>query len=178
MKSLQTIQKTFRVFQTLTKVAMILTFVGAGLIFLGLICGIILSSTGSVISGGMETLYQLTTSSSFYEMIGTLLVEMVLTLTDAILLTYAFRYFSAEQADGTPFTERGAEQMKHLGLLFIILPPVAAILVGGLCGILGFQQNVVIDLSNGTSLIIGILLILISLIIRYGADLEERNNAC
>ena len=85
---------------------------------------------------------------------------------------------TGKQADGTPFTKRGAEQMKHLGLLFIILPPVAAILVGGLCGILGFQQNVVIDLSNGTSLIIGILLILISLIIRYVADLEERNNAC
>ena len=39
MKSLQTIQKTFRVFQILTKIAMILSFVWAGLALLGMLCG-------------------------------------------------------------------------------------------------------------------------------------------
>ena len=42
MKSLQTIQKTFRVFQVLTKIAMILSFVWAGFAALGLLCGIVM----------------------------------------------------------------------------------------------------------------------------------------
>lgn len=41
MKSLQTIQKTFRIFQTLTKVMMVLSFVWAGLAALGLLCGVV-----------------------------------------------------------------------------------------------------------------------------------------
>ena len=35
---------------------MILCFVGSGLLLLGLICGIVISSAGAVVSGGVETL--------------------------------------------------------------------------------------------------------------------------
>lgn len=46
MKSLQTIQKTFRIFQILTKIAMILSFVWAGLTILGLLCSMVWYSGG------------------------------------------------------------------------------------------------------------------------------------
>ena len=39
MKSLQTIQKTFKVFKTLSKIGMIASFVWAGLTVIGLLCG-------------------------------------------------------------------------------------------------------------------------------------------
>lgn len=178
MKTLQNIQKTCKVFQTLTKIAMILCFVGSGLLLLGLICGIVITSTGAVVSGGVETLYKLTSSASFSEMVGTLLVEFVLTLTDALLFFHAWKYFSAEQADGTPFSHRGAELMKRLGILLIVLPAVAAILVGVLYGIFDLTQIEAADVGNGTSVILGILLILVSVILHYGAELEmEKNSA-
>ena len=177
MKSLQTIQKTFRVFEILTRVAMILGFVGAGLLLLGLICGIVLSSTGAVIPGNMETLYKLTASASFLEMVGTLLVEFILTLTDAILMLHAHRYFSREQADGTPFTGHGADQIRRLGVLMIVLPAVAAILAGVMYGVFGLTQIDTADFGNGTSAAMGIMLILGSLIIRYGAELEANKDA-
>ena len=41
MKSLQTIQKTIGVFQVLTKIAMILSFVWAGLALLGMLFGVV-----------------------------------------------------------------------------------------------------------------------------------------
>ena len=176
MKSLQTIQKTCKVFQTLTKIAMILCFVGSGLLLLGLICGIVISSTGAVVSGGVETLFKLTASASFYEMIGTLLAEFVLTLTDALLFLHAYRYFSAEQADGTPFSQKGADLMKRLGILLIILPAVATILVGILHGIFDLTQIEAADVGNGTSVMMGIMLILVSLILRYGAELTEEKD--
>ena len=173
MKSLQTIQKTCKVFQTLTKIAMILCFVGSGLLLLGLICGIVIFSTGAVIAGNMETLYRLTSSASFFEMVGSLLAEIVVTLTDALLFFHAWKYFSAEQADGTPFSHRGADMMKRLGILLIVLPAVAAILVGVLHGIFDLSQIETADVGNGTSVMMGIMLILVSLILRYGAELTE-----
>ena len=60
MKSLQTIQKTFRVFQTLTKVFMVLSFVWAGLSALGLLCGIVWYNGGSVMGADQGMLLALT----------------------------------------------------------------------------------------------------------------------
>ena len=177
MKSLQTIQKTCKVFQTLTKIFMILCFVGSGLLLLGLICGIVISSTGAVIAGNMETLYRLTSSASFFEMVGSLLAEFVLTLTDALLFFHAWKYFSAEQADGTPFSHRGADLMKRLGILLIVLPAVTSVMVGVLHGIFNLTQIEAADVGNGTSVMMGIMLILVSVILHYGAELEENRDA-
>ena len=173
MKSLQTIQKTCKVFQTLTKIAMILCFVGSGLLLLGLICGIVISSTGAVITGNMKTLYRLTSSASFFEMVGSLLAEFVLTLTDALLFFHGWKYFSAEQVDGTPFSRRGADLMKRMGIMLIVLPAVATILVGVLHGIFDMPQIEVADVGNRISVMMGIMLILVSVILRYGAELEK-----
>jgi len=177
MKSLQTIQKTCKVFQTLTKIAMILCFIGSGLLLLGLICGIVISSTGAVIAGNMETLYRLTSSASFFEMVGSLLAEFVVTLTDALLFFHAWKYFSAEQADGTPFSRRGADMMKRLGILLIVLPAVSAILAWGICTIFSVPQVKAPDLGSEASIVLGIMLILVSVILHYGAELEENRDA-
>ena len=109
MKSLQTIQKTFRVFQTLSKIAMVLSFVWAGLAALGLLCGVVWYSGGNVFGAKQDLLFSLTVTGGLTEIIGVLLVDMILALTDGTLLVFALRYFKLEQADGTPFTWYGAE---------------------------------------------------------------------
>ena len=177
MKSLQIIQKTFRVFQTLSKIAMVLSFVWAGLAALGLLCGVLWYSGGNVFGVNQELLYSLTVTGGLTEMIGVLLVDMILALTDGILLVFALRYFSAEQADGTPFSHSGADLMKRLGILLIVLPAVATILVGVLHGIFDMVQIEAADVGNGTSVMMGIMLILVSLILRYGAEMEENRDA-
>ena len=177
MKSLQTIQKTFRVFQTLSKIAMVLSFVWAGLAALGLLCGIVWYSGGNVFGANQELLLTMTVTSGLTEMIGVLLVDFILALTDGILLVFALRYFKAEQADGTPFSHSGADLMKRLGILLIVLPAVATILVGILHGIFDMVQIEAADVGNGTSVMMGIMLILVSLILRYGAEMEENRDA-
>ena len=47
MKTLQTIQKTFQVFQILTKIAMIFSYVWAGLATLGLLCALVWYGSGT-----------------------------------------------------------------------------------------------------------------------------------
>ena len=177
MKSLQIIQKTFRVFQTLSKIAMVLSFVWAGLAALGLLCGVLWYSGGNVFGVNQELLYSLTVTGGLTEMIGVLLVDFILALTDGILLVFALRYFKAEQADGTPFSHSGADLMKRLGILLIVLPAVATILVGVLHGIFDMPQIEAADVGNETSVMMGIMLILVSLILRYGAEMEENRDA-
>ena len=169
MKSLQTIQKTCKVFQTITKIAMILCFVGSGMLLLGLVCGIAISGTGTVIAGNMETLYRLTSSASFFEMVGTLLAEFVITLTDALLFTYTYKYFSQELKDGTPFTETGAIMVRKLGSKLIVMPIVATAIAATIYASFGLD---VAEINNGASTVMGIALILVSMIVRYRADLE------
>lgn len=175
MKSLQPIQKTFRVFQILTKIAMILSFIWAGLAALGLLCGIVWYNGGTVIGADQEMMYSLTVTGGLTEMICVLLVDTILALTDGTLLAFALRYFKAEQADGTPFTKRGADQILRLGIRTIVLPLAAAILSAIVCELFGSLQSVSRDWGNLNSLTMGIVLILASLIFRYGAELEEQH---
>ena len=174
MKSLETIQRTFRVFQILTKIAMILSFVWAGLALLGMLCGAVWYSGGTVVGIGKAQLYSLTKTGGLIQMIAVLLADAILALTDGTLLAFALAYFKAEQADGTPFAHRGADQIRRLGILTIVLPMVAAIVVAVIYAAFDLPQGSV-EWSNLTSVGIGIALILVSLIFRYGAELEARN---
>ena len=176
MKSLQTIQKTFRVFQILSKIAMILSFIWAGMAALGLLCAMVWLNSGTVFGADQELIYRMTVTGSLTEMIGVLLVDMILALTDGTLLAFALRYFKAEQADGTPFTLRGADQVLHLGIRTIVLPLVAAIVCAVVCQLMGVPQNAVRDWGNLNSLTTGLVLILTSVIFRYGAELEQKNS--
>lgn len=173
MRSLETIQKTFRVLQILTKIAMILSFVFAGLAALGTLCGVVWYNGGTVIGADRELMYTLTASGSLTKMIGILLADTIAALTDGILFAFAYRYFKSEQADGTPFTHRGAEQIKRLGIRTIVLPLVATILSAVVCAVFGLPQNDGNYWSNAPDLAMGIVLILAGIIFRYGADLEE-----
>jgi len=172
MKSLQIIQKTCRVFQILTKVAMILCFVCSGLLLLGLICGIVIFGTGATVAGNMEILYKLTSSESFLDMTGALLGELVLTLTNAILFTYAYKYLSQEVKDGTPFTDTGAVMVRKLGIKLIVMPIVAIVIAATIYAIFGIDAA---SIDNGASVVFGIGLILVSLILNCGAELEQKN---
>lgn len=177
MKTLEPIQKTFRVFQVLTKIAMILSFVWAGLAALGLLCAMVWYNGGVVIGANPEALLSLTVTSSLKQMMGVLLSELAFALADGTLLAFAFRYFRQEQAEGTPFTHNGAAQIKRLGIRTIVLPLVAAILSAVFYEVFGLSQSVKTDWDNLTSVSLGIVLILASLIFRYGAELEAARPA-
>lgn len=54
MKSLQTIQKTLRVFQILSKIAMIVSFAWAATAATGMLCGIVWHHGGIVVGAELE----------------------------------------------------------------------------------------------------------------------------
>lgn len=173
MKSLTAIQKTFKVFQVLAKIAAILSFVWAGLCALGLLCGAVWYSGGTVVGANQEALFSVTVTDSLIQMFGVLLADLVFALTDGTLFLFAFRYFKQEQTDGTPFTQHGADQIRRLGIRTIVMPLVAVILAAVFYQIFGVQDAG--SWNNLSSISMGIVLILASLVFRYGAELEGGN---
>ncbi|MDD5944339.1 MAG: hypothetical protein PUD43_01290 [Clostridia bacterium] len=174
MKSLETIQKAFRVFRILSKIAMIISFVSFGLALLGVICSIIWGNGGAVFGTGAELTLKLTETSAIGEMTGMLIADAVFALTDGILFLYAYMYFSMEQKDGTPFTKSGADFLRKLGIMTIVLPIIAGVVYVIVHEFIGTASAG--DYSNEASVTLGVVLIIVSLVLRYGADLEEQNN--
>lgn len=171
MKSLETIQKVFKVFKILSKIGMVLSFVIAGMALLGTVCSIIWQNGGVVANLRIEEVLSLTETAEWKRLPGELLSDAVLSLTDGILFLYAFLYFKAEQEEGTPFTHSGADRIKSLGIKTIVLPLVAVIISAVIYEIFGLTHSG--DWNNAFSIELGILLILSSFVFRYGADLES-----
>lgn len=174
MKSLNTIQKIFRVLGTLTKIGMIASFVWAGLTAMGLLCGAAWYG-GVTIGLSRELLLTLTAADGLGRMMGVLLSDLVCALADGVLLLVAHRYFKAEQEAGTPFTCGGAEQIKQLGILTIVLPLVAAILSALFYEVFDHSRAAMADWGEMGGVTLGIVLILASLIFRCGAELKDGN---
>ena len=68
---------------------------------------------------------------------------------------------------GTPFTNKGANEIKGLGIRLIILPLVAIGIISAICAT--FNAELPETMSNELSVSFGIALIIISIIFRYGA---------
>lgn len=176
MKSLEKIQNVFKVFQIIAKVAMILSFVWAGLASLGMLCGQVWYLGGTVVGADREFLQSLTATGDLSEMIDVLFTDAVFAVIDGVLLIYALRYFKAEQAAGTPFTVQGAEMIKRLGIRTVVMPIAASVLAAGVCEIIGVELSATQDWGNLSSLTVGVVLILVSLVFRHGAELEEKRS--
>ncbi|MGN0674662.1 MAG: hypothetical protein ACI4KG_02840 [Oscillospiraceae bacterium] len=171
METLSKIQKTVKVFKGLSLAAMILAFV-MGLLLL----------TGIGIWYGVNEAGVLDKSDfSFAELIGyneniaVIWCDFVLVITDGILFAYVHRYLKHELEDGTPFTERGATEIKKLGIRTIVLPIVAASICGIICGC--YKVAPPENISNETSIVFGIAFIIISMVFRYGAEISKNGEA-
>ena len=102
------------------------------------------------------------------------LLSVALLLTaEAILLGLTHGYLKSEQADGTPFTESGAERLKRLGIRFIYIP-IIAIAVSEAAAVWQGVRSIG-EACNFGSVMTGIALIFVSLVFRYGAELEKRD---
>ena len=73
MKTLESIQKTYKVFRTLAKIAMILSFIWAGTLLLGVLGGIVWQSGGNIVGVSAEYALKLTQTGAILQMIGVLL---------------------------------------------------------------------------------------------------------
>ncbi len=168
MSNLDKIQKGMRVLQTLSKIILIFAIVGLAMTSVG---AALLAS--DVLSPENRLLHFLLTAAEITrgQLIGTLLAAAASLLFGGIFTAFVYRYFTAELKEGTPFTNAGADRIKRLGIMQTVLAVVSAAITDGI-----YEK---IDLSDWNrfdgagSVTLGICLILIAAVVRYGAELEH-----
>ena len=169
--SLTAIQKCVRVFRVLVRVGLILSIAGAVFGLAALMLWIHWNNAPATGIPQLDQVMQLIDRGSYYHTLSTLIADVVGCAFGGALLWLFHRYLTHELADGTPFTFSGASELRRLGVVTIVLPLVS------LC--LQAIPYTVYDLSypnrmeNGTSVLLGVALILASLVFRYGAELTR-----
>lgn len=119
MNNLEKIQKTMKVFQTLTKIVMVSSFVA---IAFTLVAGSVSLMADKLPFGELlqRLLIEADRTIDNREIGIALLCESVVLIFGAIEAICVCRYFKLELSEGTPFTETGAKSITKLGILFIV----------------------------------------------------------
>ena len=169
MTNLEKIQKGMRVLQILSKIVLIFAIVG-----------VVLASIGATLVArdvaNMENQFlhfiSVTAEMSKGQIVGTLTATAVSLLFGGILTAFAYRYFAAELKEGTPFTNAGADRIKTIGIMEIVLSVISTGIIDVIYEKIGLTEWTRFDDAGGITL--GICLILLAMVVRYGAELEQK----
>lgn len=170
-KNLTIIQKCARVFRILVRVGLILSIVG--LVF-GAAAAVLWVRWNNMPDSGIDTLERLMAMvdrGSYYRTLATLIADTAACGISGLLLWFAHRYLTHELADGTPFTDSGATELRRLGVLTILLP-LASLIVRAI-PYAAFDVSVPGGMDNASSVVLGVVLIIASVVFRYGAELTQ-----
>ena len=172
MSNLEKIQKVMRVLQILSKIILILAIVGLVLTSVG---AILVAS--DVLNTENQFLHFLSAAAGITkgQLVGTLLAAATSLLFGGIFTAFVYRYFTAELKEGTPFTSAGADRIKQLGIMQIVLAVVSVAITDGIYEKIGLSEWNRFDDAGGITL--GICLILIAMVVRYGSELEHKKQS-
>lgn len=180
-------EKTLKVIQTIAKIAKVLStiFFVIGIVgFCLCVVGIIFLAVGfDSVQIGSVTVRSIIAKNA--EMSNTeLYMVMVSGLIEcavmAVLCKFTEIYCKHELSDGTPFTLSGSKELFRLGILRLAIPLAAQILLSIVLAILvhgSAEVNKVTVSSNGGSFGVGLVLLLLSLVFRFGAQKDAEAKA-
>ena len=165
MKSLKTIQTLAKIGKVISKIVYICCMIG----FIACAVGTVAIAIG----GNAITLNETTTSIG--TTVASLVAGLILCTGEYVVARMAYRYFDNELTAGTPFTFEGAKEMMHLGISVIWITVVSSILAQVAQAIISaIMKNVdALTLDCGVSVAMGVMLIVMSLFCRYGAELMK-----
>lgn len=177
--TLKTIQIISKIAKIISKIGFIFCVVGASLSF----CGIVAASFGTedIIHIGNVTIkgiFENNSGMSINNIYAGMVVACVMCVIGAILCKFSELYFKHELADGTPFTLKGAMEIRRLGILNIALSLGGVMLTSIIHGIMShFMSDIeALNLDTASTVDIGIIFIIMSLIFKYGAELISEKN--
>ncbi len=175
MNTLKTIQTLAKIGKVFSKIIFVCCIVG----FCGCIVGIVSLALGAETFklGGVtvHSMIENEAGMNLPTLYASMAVGLLFCAAEAVLCKFAEAYFKHELADGDPFTLRGAKELMRLGILTI------AILLGTgiVCSIgVAIADNVFpgidkLSIGEFSSVGLGIMMIVLSLFCRYGAELNE-----
>ena len=178
MNSLKTIQTLSKIGQIISKIVYICCMVG----FIACAVGIVAIAIGGNALVFDDTSLNDVLNSEAVSMgtaLAAVVVELILCAGEYVVSRMAYRYFDNELNAGTPFTFDGAKELMRLGIFVVGISIGSGVLAQIAHGIISaVMENVeALPLESGDNVAIGIMLIVISLFCRYGAELAANQSA-
>lgn len=169
MTNLEKIQKAMKVFQIIAKIVMVFSIVGA--VFTLISGSIVLMADKVPFAEFLQKIFVEAGAISSRQELGIkLLCDSMVLIFGTIEVICVCRYFKLELSEGTPFTEAGAKSITKLGILFIVVDILSAAFSSAMEKFAFISERI----DNGGGIGIGICLILLAMVVRYGAELEQR----
>ena len=172
MSNLEKIQKGMRVLRILSKIVLIFTIVGVALVSIG---ATLVAADVANMENRFLHFISVAAEMSKGQIVGTLTTTAVSLLFGGIFTAFVYRYFTAELKEGTPFTNAGADRIKRLGIMQIVLSVISTRIIAGIYEKIGLTEWNRFD--DAGSITFGIFLILLAMVVRYGAELEQKTKA-
>lgn len=168
-KNLKIVMGICRVLGILAKIGLIFCIIGA------VACAVGLSVL--VISNNIQPLendYLVNAGYDFNSALATCIVGIIACVGGIIVEKLCCNYFNMVRETGTPFTKESAESFRSLGIFVICVPIVLSIISAIVFAICKVSVKT-IDLSFESGIPSGIVMLLFSFVLGYGAELTEKN---
>jgi len=175
-KSLKSIQKIVKIGSILNKIAKVFCIIGI------ICCALVLLSTilivnGILVIGDLDVILGMLENTDFDY--GTMIATCIVGFIECVAALYVIhtgnKFYKSELEIGQPFDYEIANKLKTYGITTIVAPIVASLI--SLIALLGCQHHFGVsdkmDFSNEVEIGAGILLIIMSLILRYAAEQKE-----
>ena len=175
MKTLNNIQKLSKIGKVLSRIVFIFCIIG----FCGCAVGILSMAIGAptLKIGGvtLESILSIEAGVTTGTVYAAMAAGMILCAGEAVLAKFAEHYFKRELADGTPFDLGGAKELMRLGILAICIPIGTQIIAEIVCAMIEQTLHGVarLQFDHSSSVTLGVMFIILSLICRYGTELCE-----
>lgn len=170
MKSREIVQKFCKVAYIVSKVFMVLMFVCAGIMLATAVMMFAFSASELIkeVLNSSASAFELEFTPYDFGILS--IADGIILLAEGIVFMYAKRYFEHELEDGTPFTHRGADEIKALGIRLLAWPFGAMVVSSVICAIGGVNMENDMSLSVG----LGVALIFLSFVFHDGAEIKEK----
>lgn len=177
-KTLKTIQTFSKVGRIISKIIFILCIVFGAICLVAIGTSIAGLGAGELFKiGGVSVvgLVEKETGESLDGMKANMIAGFFVLVSNGVLAKFFEKYFTNELAAGTPFTFAGAKEMLRIGILTIAVPiattTVSSIILAVLKNVQGISEGS--DLNAESSVILGVVLIVLSFVFKYGAELKD-----
>lgn len=173
LKTIQTISEVAKILSIIVLVACIIGTVGCIIGAVGIAC---IPADMEVDGETIREIIERESDMTIDTIYASLISVAIMCLGEAIVARFALSYFKNELEAGTPFTFEGARELKKVGIVSIVAPIVAFII----CTVITAVMDVIlgdvdsVSFGNEFSITFGIMMIIMSVICKYGAELQKK----
>lgn len=179
MKTLNTIQRLFKIGKVLSRIVYIFCIVGAVGCAAGMIClpfgdMEVFKIGGVTIHGLIGNDSEIDLNSLYAPLAG----AMLICIGQAVAAKFSEKYFARELTAGTPFTLAGAKELFRLGIITICVPLGTQTLAEIVTAIITklVKCGEAFDIGSIESVTLGVMFIVMSLLCRYGAEMQAQTS--